>query len=84
MDALTLNRIHFAFTIAWHNLGPQLTIGLALFIVVLRQLAPARLHPAAHQIPPSNIQPLCMDSRRTERKGNHDSACGCAAYHRRR
>src|ERR1700732_1765869 len=39
MDALTLNRLHFAFTITYHYLFPQLTIGLALLIVVLKTLA---------------------------------------------
>jgi cytochrome bd ubiquinol oxidase subunit I len=33
MDALTANRIHFAFTIVFHYLFPQLTMGLALLIV---------------------------------------------------
>src|ERR1700756_1786815 len=36
MDALTLHRIHFAFTITFHYLFPQLTMGLALLIVVLK------------------------------------------------
>jgi cytochrome bd ubiquinol oxidase subunit I len=39
MDALTLNRLHFAFTITYHYLFPQLTIGLALLIVALKTLA---------------------------------------------
>ncbi|MDE3103626.1 MAG: cytochrome ubiquinol oxidase subunit I [Acidobacteriota bacterium] len=39
MDALTLHRIHFAFTITYHYLFPQLTMGLALLIVVLKTLA---------------------------------------------
>src|SRR5271154_6133923 len=38
MDALTLHRIHFAFTITYHYLFPQLTMGLALLIVVLKSL----------------------------------------------
>jgi cytochrome d ubiquinol oxidase subunit I len=29
MDALTLHRLHFAFTITYHYLFPQLTMGLA-------------------------------------------------------
>jgi len=36
MDALTLHRLHFAFTITYHYLFPQLTMGLALLIVVLK------------------------------------------------
>src|SRR6202030_4533125 len=39
MDALTLHRIHFAFTITYHYLFPQLTMGLALLIVVLKVVA---------------------------------------------
>ncbi|HEX7158136.1 MAG TPA: cytochrome ubiquinol oxidase subunit I [Edaphobacter sp.] len=39
MDALTLHRIHFAFTITYHYLFPQLTMGLALLIVVLKTVA---------------------------------------------
>src|SRR5271156_3962061 len=39
MDALTLNRLQFAFTITYHYLFPQLTMGLALLIVVLKTLA---------------------------------------------
>ncbi len=39
MDLLTLDRIHFAFTITYHYLFPQLTMGLALLIVVLKTLA---------------------------------------------
>jgi cytochrome d ubiquinol oxidase subunit I len=39
MDALTLHRIHFAFTITFHYLFPQLTMGLALLIVVLKTIA---------------------------------------------
>jgi cytochrome d ubiquinol oxidase subunit I len=36
---MTLHRIHFAFTITYHYLFPQLTMGLALLIVVLKTLA---------------------------------------------
>jgi cytochrome d ubiquinol oxidase subunit I len=39
MDALTLHRIHFAFTITYHYLFPQLTMGLALLIVALKTVA---------------------------------------------
>jgi cytochrome d ubiquinol oxidase subunit I len=39
MDALVLHRIHFAFTITYHYLFPQLTMGLALLIVVLKTIA---------------------------------------------
>lgn len=39
MDALLLHRIHFAFTITYHYLFPQLTMGLALLIVILKTLA---------------------------------------------
>jgi cytochrome bd ubiquinol oxidase subunit I len=39
MDAITLHRLHFAFTITYHYLFPQLTMGLALLIVVLKTIA---------------------------------------------
>ena len=39
MDALTIHRLHFAFTITFHYLFPQLTMGLALLLVVLKTMA---------------------------------------------
>lgn len=39
MDALQLHRIHFAFTITYHYLFPQFTMGLALLIVALKTIA---------------------------------------------
>jgi cytochrome bd ubiquinol oxidase subunit I len=39
VTALLLHRIHFAFTITYHYLFPQLTVGLALLIVVLKSIA---------------------------------------------
>src|SRR5277367_2100203 len=39
MDALTVHRLHFAFTITYHYLFPQLTMGLALLILILKTLA---------------------------------------------
>lgn len=38
-DALLLHRLQFAFTIAYHYLFPQLTMGLGLLIVILKWLA---------------------------------------------
>jgi len=38
-SALTLDRIHFAFTVTYHYLFPQLTMGLALLILVLKTIA---------------------------------------------
>jgi cytochrome d ubiquinol oxidase subunit I len=38
-DVLTWHRIQFVFTITYHYLFPQLTMGLALLIVVLKVLA---------------------------------------------
>jgi cytochrome bd ubiquinol oxidase subunit I len=38
-NALALHRFHFAFTITYHYLFPQLTMGLALLIVVLKTIA---------------------------------------------
>jgi cytochrome bd ubiquinol oxidase subunit I len=39
VTSLLLHRLHFAFTITYHYLFPQLTMGLALLIVVLKTLA---------------------------------------------
>jgi cytochrome d ubiquinol oxidase subunit I len=38
-SALALHRLHFAFTITYHYLFPQLTMGLAPLIVVFKSLA---------------------------------------------
>jgi cytochrome bd ubiquinol oxidase subunit I len=38
-SALGLHRLHFAFTITFHYLFPQLTMGLALLIVILKTMA---------------------------------------------
>src|SRR5213592_269727 len=37
--ALTLHRLHFAFTVTFHYIFPQLTMGLALLMVILKTLA---------------------------------------------
>ena len=37
-DALTVHRLQFAFTVTYHYLFPQLTMGLALLIVVMKFL----------------------------------------------
>ncbi|HTS32175.1 MAG TPA: cytochrome ubiquinol oxidase subunit I [Bryobacteraceae bacterium] len=39
MDALTVHRLHFAFTVTFHYIFPQLTMGLALLILVLKTMA---------------------------------------------
>jgi len=38
-SALALHRLHFAFTITFHYLFPQLTMGLALLILILKTIA---------------------------------------------
>src|SRR6187402_3590539 len=38
MDALSWNRFQFGFTITYHYLFPQLTMGLALLIVVFKAI----------------------------------------------
>src|SRR5438270_13943209 len=38
-SALLVHRLHFAFTATFHYLFPQVTMGLALLIVVLKTLA---------------------------------------------
>src|SRR5215211_3187934 len=37
-DAIFISRLQFAFTIVYHYLFPQLTMGLALLLVVLKTL----------------------------------------------
>ena len=37
-DALAVHRLHFAFTVTFHYLFPQLTMGLALLILILKSL----------------------------------------------
>jgi cytochrome d ubiquinol oxidase subunit I len=39
MSALTAHRFHFAFSVVYHYLFPQLTMGLALLIVILKVMA---------------------------------------------
>lgn len=48
-DALLIHRLHFAFTITFHYLFPQLTMGLAPLIVVLKTVAVRRNDPAYHR-----------------------------------
>lgn len=38
-DALLIDRLHFAYTVTFHYLFPQLTMGLALLIVILKTMA---------------------------------------------
>jgi cytochrome d ubiquinol oxidase subunit I len=38
-NALTVDRLHFAFTVTFHYLFPQLTMGLALLIFILKTAA---------------------------------------------
>src|SRR5690242_15499709 len=39
MDALAWNRTQFGFTVTYHYLFPQLTMGLALLIVIFKVMA---------------------------------------------
>lgn len=48
-SALLIHRIHFAFTATFHYLFPQLTMGLALLIVVLKTIALRRNDPVYDQ-----------------------------------
>jgi cytochrome d ubiquinol oxidase subunit I len=49
MDAEIVHRLHFAFTITFHYLFPQLTMGLALLIVALKTIALRRDDPVYHR-----------------------------------
>jgi len=48
-SALLIHRLHFAFTVTFHYLFPQLTMGLALLIVWLKTIAYRRNDPVYHQ-----------------------------------
>jgi len=48
-SALLIHRLHFAFTATFHYLFPQLTMGLALLIVVLKTMGLRRNDPVYHQ-----------------------------------
>jgi cytochrome d ubiquinol oxidase subunit I len=48
-SALLIHRLHFAFTVTFHYLFPQLTMGLALLIVWLKTIAYRRNDPLYHQ-----------------------------------
>src|SRR5258706_3240376 len=48
-SALTVHRLHFAFTITYHYLFPQLTMGLALLILILKTLALAKKEESYNQ-----------------------------------
>src|SRR5208282_6068458 len=48
-SALLIHRIHFAFTATFHYLFPQLTMGLALLIVVLKTIGLWRNDPVYHE-----------------------------------
>src|SRR6202790_1995225 len=38
-NALAIHRLHFAFTVTFHYIFPQLTMGLALLLLVLKTMA---------------------------------------------
>jgi cytochrome d ubiquinol oxidase subunit I len=49
VDPVTLSRIQFGFTTAYHYLFPPLTMGLALLLVILKSLALWRHNELANQ-----------------------------------
>ncbi len=48
-SALAIHRLHFAFTITFHYIFPQLTMGLTLLIVILKTIALWRNDPHYNQ-----------------------------------
>jgi len=50
MDVLTLSRIQFAFTIAFHYIYPPLSIGLGVILVVIESLWLWKRNPLYHQM----------------------------------
>src|SRR6266568_6546242 len=49
MDALTADRIQFAFTVIFHYLFPQLTMGLAVLILILKSIGLRTANEEYHQ-----------------------------------
>jgi len=41
-EAVAIDRLHFAFTATFHYIFPQLTMGLALLLVVLKNAGACR------------------------------------------
>jgi cytochrome bd ubiquinol oxidase subunit I len=50
MDVLTLSRIQFAFTIAFHYIYPPLSIGLGVILVIIESLWLRTRRPVYHQM----------------------------------
>jgi len=48
-EALTIHRLHFAFTITYHYLFPQLTMGLALLLLTQNETSMGRADVRAKQ-----------------------------------
>jgi cytochrome d ubiquinol oxidase subunit I len=48
-DTLLIHRLHFSFTVTYHYLFPQLTMGLALLILVLKTIAIRRNDESYHR-----------------------------------
>jgi cytochrome d ubiquinol oxidase subunit I len=48
-DALLIHRLHFSFTITYHYLFPQVTMGLALLIVILKSIGLRKNDERYHQ-----------------------------------
>ena len=53
-SALAVHRLHFAFTVTFHYLFPQLTMGLALLIVILKTARPPDRQRALQSAPPAS------------------------------
>ena len=60
-SALIVHRLHFAFTVTFHYLFPQLTMGLAPLIVVLKTLALKHSLPAREVFSLLERAKLCVD-----------------------
>ena len=58
-SAYLLHRVHFGFTATFHYLFPQLTMGLALLVVVLQTLALRRKEALYGQAARSLVTMVC-------------------------
>ena len=53
-SALLIHRLHFAFTVTYHYLFPQLTMGLAPLIVILKTIGAQDGRRALRPRPPAS------------------------------
>jgi hypothetical protein len=78
MDALTLHRIHFAFTITYHYLFPQLTIETIRVGILPRLVCLSFSHALWSR---SRSLPRSAALHKFHRPEHHDSQRACRSAH---